>query len=64
MLGNPQEDRELGCFNPESACSALPGYAGYTFRYPETIFLREISTNIAGVDGTFIDARWRNLDIV
>ncbi len=64
VLGDPQEDRALGCFDPESSCGALPGYCGYTFRYPETIFLKEISTSTAGVDGQFIDARWRNLDII
>lgn len=63
LLGNPQEDRAIGCFNPNKPTHPT-GYMGHSFAYPETIFLKEISTSIAGVDGQFVDAKWRVLDFV
>ena len=64
VLGNPQQDRAIGCLNPNSPDDSVPGYMGHSFRYPETIFLKEIDTSVAGVEGSFVDAKWRVLDLV
>lgn len=61
ILGDPQEDRELGWF--DSRHGRLPGFKGYNFHKPEDIFPQQVKTS-EGEDGVFLDAKWRNLDIV
>lgn len=61
VLGDPQEDRELGQF--DYRCGYLPGFKGYNFHKPDDIFPEEIKTT-DNETGKFLDAKWRNLNIV
>ena len=60
VLGDPQEDRELGWF--DCKCGRLPGFKGYNFHKPENYFPSEITTTDE-VEGKYLDAKWRNLDL-
>lgn len=60
VLGNPQDDRELGYY--DSSWGRVPGYVGYNFTNPEDYFPEHITTEHN--EGTFKEAKYRNEDIV
>lgn len=61
ILGDPQEDRELGYY--DSRWGRLPDYKGYNFTNAEDYFPATITTD-DNKTGTFMEAKYRNKDIV
>lgn len=62
VLGDPQEDRELGWF--DCKCGRLPGFKGYNFHKPLDYFPEEVIVKDIEEKGIYLDAKWRNLDLV
>lgn len=60
ILGDPQEDREMGCYNTHY--SGLYDYKGFDFDHPEEIFPSEITTS-EDKTGLYYDSKWRSLNI-
>ena len=60
VLGDPQEDRELSELHGKHLCD----YRGYNFHKPEDYFPVTITTTTEDETGTYLDAKWRNYDIV
>lgn len=61
VLGDPQEDREVGWIDYN--CGKLYDFKGFNFHNPSEIFPETITTS-KDEEGTYLDAKWRNLNIV